>query len=129
MEANKNSLTDSPNRQDSAVYKKILQKQCEPIGNFAQGLSNGRSCAVSNQCLSGVCSGMCEGKKEGSLCLRTSECDVGLGCTPEEQFPFTMRCRKLLEADKKCLDTTDCATDHICWPKNPADSATKQYSC
>lgn len=34
VEASKNSLNDSPNRGDSAVYKKILQKECEIIDVF-----------------------------------------------------------------------------------------------
>jgi hypothetical protein len=129
--ASKNTLTDSPTRTDSAIYNKILQKECEEIGVFAQGLNNGRSCETSGQCLSGACSGegVCVGKKEGALCLYTKECDIGLGCTPEEEFPFTMRCRKLLSTGKKCLSTTDCAMDHICWPKTPSDASQNSLTC
>ena len=40
-----------------------------------------------------------------------------------------MRCRKLLETDKLCVDTTDCAMDHVCWPKTPNDALLKKYTC
>lgn len=91
VKASKNSLSTSIEPNDSPINEKYVRKSCEDIANFKQSLSNGRSCDVSAQCVSGVCDstiGKCKGKGLGESCKNHYECDYQYGCIPDTKFPF-----------------------------------------
>ena len=82
-------------------------------------LNNGRTCIADNQCLSKRCiNGVCKGKALGDNCATRADCDPGLTCNMDNEWPFATKCRALGLTGTQCKDTYDCAPTHFCWYMN-----------
>lgn len=103
---------------------------CRKASTIDAMLNNGRTCKADNQCISKRCiSGICKGKGNGDNCATRADCDPGLTCNMDLEWPFATKCRALGLTGAHCSDTYDCAPSHFCWYANYLDAQNDNKKC
>lgn len=59
--------------------------------------------------------GICRGKLQGEECAKHEECDIGLACRHQMEWPFNTYCLPFKSYGEECYDDYDCEMDHKCW--------------
>jgi len=118
--------------QNSQFHRKKTEAFCNEAASLNQQLNNGRSCASSFQCLSGVCkNGKCAGLEIGANCWSHTDCAEGLFCEKSRSWPFTHSCAKLRTSYQLCNEDAECVAGSYCWyasAKNVRDDSSDQSS-
>ena len=131
--ANKQNLgIEEKTPDNSQLYKKFTDKECELMEFMNQDLKNGRDCMDTRECEKGLCNttiGICVGEEEGESCTSHDQCHLGLGCITHFEWPYYKRCQPLRKDGESCQIDADCELDYMCWYETETDASAESKKC
>mmetsp|Transcript_7233 Transcript_7233/g.6349 ORF Transcript_7233/g.6349 Transcript_7233/m.6349 type:complete len:180 (+) Transcript_7233:1-540(+) len=78
----------------SQAYKHLTKSKCEPLAFFRRDLNPGRICESNFECTNFNCTDfVCKGKESGDNCYDHLECDIGLSCIADRDYPYETTCK------------------------------------
>eukprot|EP00347_Sterkiella_histriomuscorum_P016797 403351817 len=114
----------------SALYYRKTQAFCVSREKFKVNLLAGRQCLHDSQCYQRNCYyGICRGKSSGEECAEHQECDIGLSCRHNMEWPYNTQCLPLKRLGEECSDDFDCEMDYKCWYPSEIHSKNKTKQC
>ena len=114
----------------SSSYMRTTEARCMDNAKFRKNLLAGRKCESDFECLSHDCqSGFCKGKSSGKSCASHEECDAGLACNPQSDFPYNTFCQGFKNIDEPCMDDFECTANMVCWYRSTDDLYKRTRRC
>ncbi|CDW72072.1 UNKNOWN [Stylonychia lemnae] len=114
----------------SAVYQKKTQAYCVSLEKFKYNLLAGRQCLHNSQCYQRNCYfGICRGKSSGEECANHQECDIGLTCRHQMEWPYNTLCLPFKLPGEECDHDFDCEMNYKCWYPSETHSKNKTKTC
>jgi hypothetical protein len=82
---------------------------CKEVSALSQDLLPGRACSEGYNCKSSNCKEyICVGLAKNENCLDNSDCDAGLYCRMQSNWPYITTCTELKNEFEFCKNDFEC---------------------
>lgn len=93
----------------SPFKDKMTDAYCKDVSALNQDLLPGRACRDGYNCKSSNCKELvCIGRAKNENCVDDSDCDAGLYCRMQSNWPYVTTCTELKNEFEFCLNDYEC---------------------